>query len=672
MVMYQIESELLEKTEPLASREQSVFATSLQVKSEAFYQAQRRQSYIYVSSLNEGRLIAAAITKSHECIDNAVIEFLQKVCIRHSPVTIKEITLRTLQSLLRIGVRNRFVDDDESILERFNLAGLTGRFSRILSFEENILSCEMGEEDLIKEAEGLLLGASLVPEIKRIFGGAKTTSVRGHPVHYLIQTDSADVRDRISTILLASLLRNGRIQNRRYCSVLFDETSDAPGKQYDLIYESCSGGAIQVCLSALEEEAGEYASVNVDAVKQVCRVMRKHSKDVLTMFCLPRSQQKTIDMLKEYLDDVTLITLNEETVFGEQAKKYLRNLARIYHVRPNAKLYRCINDEGNGMLAADLNLEFDRWLSGQLKTNVYPQYSEFGSICGKANSTQPKGSSYRKLMGLIGLQEAKEMIVQALNYVKAQKLYQSKGMASDQLPMHMVFTGNPGTAKTTVARLYAQVMKDNGILRTGNLLEVGRADLVGKYVGWTSQMVRDKFKSASGSVLFIDEAYSLLDDREGMYGDEAINTIVQEMENRRDDMVVIFAGYPDRMAAFLNRNPGLRSRIGFHIRFPDYSAEELWEILDGIATEAHMILGPDVKDKLLPILRNAQNERDFGNGRYVRNLFDKARLCQASRIIEQYPESIFTDDMLTLLAEDFDITGGMLKEQSHRMIGFVQ
>ena len=130
--------------------------------------------------------------------------------------------------------------------------------------------------------------------------------------------------------------------------------------------------------------------------------------------------------------------------------------------------------------------------------------------------------------------------------------------------MHMVFTGNPGTAKTTVARLFARILKENGVLSKGDLIECGRSDLVGKYVGWTAVQVKNMFKKAKGSVLFIDEAYSLCDDRSGSYGDEAINTIVQEMENNRDDMVVIFAGYPKEMNDFLDRNPGLRSRIAFH------------------------------------------------------------------------------------------------------------
>lgn len=141
--------------------------------------------------------------------------------------------------------------------------------------------------------------------------------------------------------------------------------------------------------------------------------------------------------------------------------------------------------------------------------------------------------------------------------------------------MHMVFIGNSGTAKTTAARLFARIMKDNGLLSKGQLIEVGRGDLVGKCVGWTAQTVQAKFKVAIGGVLFIDEAYSLVDKHSGSFGDEAINTIVQEMENHREDVVAIFAGYPNKMEGFLQKNPGLRSRIAFHVPFADYTSDEI-------------------------------------------------------------------------------------------------
>ena len=236
--------------------------------------------------------------------------------------------------------------------------------------------------------------------------------------------------------------------------------------------------------------------------------------------------------------------------------------------------------------------------------------------------------------------------------------------------MHMVFTGNPGTAKTTVARLFARILKENGVLSKGDLIECGRSDLVGKYVGWTAVQVKNMFKKAKGSVLFIDEAYSLCDDRSGSYGDEAINTIMQEMENNRDDMVVIFAGYPKEMNDFLDRNPGLRSRIAFHVNFEDYTAEELLSIVHLMAKNNEHKLDDDVDETLLPFLERGCKKPNFGNGRFARNLIEGALFGQALRLTRQNFSTMTMDDIVTLKARDFDLTEDDTLEEEPKHIGF--
>jgi AAA+ superfamily predicted ATPase len=212
-------------------------------------------------------------------------------------------------------------------------------------------------------------------------------------------------------------------------------------------------------------------------------------------------------------------------------------------------------------------------------------------------------------------------------------------------------------------------MKDNGLLSIGDLYEVGRADLVGKYVGWTAQIVKEKFRAAQGSVLFIDEAYSLVEDRDGMFGDEAINTIVQEMENRREDMVVIFAGYPDKMESFVQKNPGLRSRIAFTVPFADYNPDELYKIAELLAEAKSITFATDVKDKLLPVFTSVMKNDDFGNGRFARNLLEKAQMKHASRLISMDVEAVSKEDVCRLTAEDFDIPT-LLPSTKKRVIGF--
>ena len=185
------------------------------------------------------------------------------------------------------------------------------------------------------------------------------------------------------------------------------------------------------------------------------------------------------------------------------------------------------------------------------------------------------GTARKELDEMIGLDAVKKVIHKAIANYKLHKLYTEKGISKENASLHMVFTGSPGTAKTTVARLFAEILKDEKVLPTGSFVEAGRADLVGSCVGSTAPLVKQKFKEAQGGVLFIDEAYALCDGYSNGYGDEAIHTIVQEMENHREDVIVIFAGYPEPMQQFLDRNPGMRSRIAFQVAFEDYSIDEL-------------------------------------------------------------------------------------------------
>lgn len=322
----------------------------------------------------------------------------------------------------------------------------------------------------------------------------------------------------------------------------------------------------------------EYANGKIEIISKLCDAVRNHKNEVLSVICLPRSSEKIKDLFYSRLGEMTIVELSEEIVFGEKARKYLCQMAKNHNIEADESLLSFVKGEQKGYHSSELSDHFDRWFSKYMKTEVFPQYSDFAMAQSIVQKEAAKGDAYSQLKEMIGLTEAKKVIDQALDYHKAQLLFKQHGMKTDRNAMHMVFTGNPGTAKTTVARLFAQIMKDNGLLSKGDLYEVGRADLVGKYVGWTAQIVKDKFRCAKGSVLFIDEAYSLIDDRSGMYGDEAINTIVQEMENNREDIIVIFAGYPKEMEQFLERNPGLRSRIAFHIPFEDYSPDELCDI----------------------------------------------------------------------------------------------
>lgn len=260
------------------------------------------------------------------------------------------------------------------------------------------------------------------------------------------------------------------------------------------------------------------------------------------------------------------------------------------------------------------------------------------------------GSAKREFDAMIGLSAAKTVINKAIAHFRMNKLCIDKGIQRNRASMHMVFMGNPGTAKTTVARLFAEMLKDEKVLPTAKFIEVGRADLVGQYVGSTAAIVKNKFREAKGGVLFIDEAYSLCDHYENGFGDEAINTIVQEMENNREDTIVIFAGYTEPMMAFLARNPGMRSRIAFNITFEDYSVEELCRITELIAEKKGLKLTKAAMDKLECLYEIVCVDSGFGNGRFVRRVLEEAEMNLAERLLSM-DESELTAELITSIEE---------------------
>ena len=279
-------------------------------------------------------------------------------------------------------------------------------------------------------------------------------------------------------------------------------------------------------------------------------------------------------------------------------------------------------------------------------------------------------SAMEELNELIGLDGIKEKVAEIAAFAKLQKIARDQGRCVEGVNLNLSFLGNPGTAKTTVARLFARIMKENGLLSSGDLIEVGRADLVAKYTGQTAIKVKGVFKQAKGNVLFIDEAYSLVDSWENEYGDEAIATIVQEMENNRDDMIVIFAGYPDKMEKFLSRNPGLRSRVPFTVEFRDYSAEELTEIVKLEAKRRGYTVESSAEKKILDICSAAVKTEEFGNGRFSRNLVESAIMKAAARAMGSLSADADLNALFCLKDCDFSAPDNLKKEKKSRVIGF--
>ncbi len=256
-----------------------------------------------------------------------------------------------------------------------------------------------------------------------------------------------------------------------------------------------------------------------------------------------------------------------------------------------------------------------------------------------------------ELNALIGLKDVKKLINEIYAFAEIQKRRQREKLVNEPQVLHMIFKGNPGTGKTTVARIIGKLFKAMGMLPKGHLIEVERADLVGEYIGHTAQKTRDMLKKAKGGVMFIDEAYSLARGGEKDFGKEAIDALVKGMEDNKDSLIVVLAGYRDEMEYFIETNPGLRSRFPIHLSFPDYMTRELMDIADLMLQKKQYHLNTSARDELRYIVETqTKKHQHSGNARLVRNIVEKAIRRQAVRLVNN--ENITREELMTIVRED--------------------
>lgn len=264
----------------------------------------------------------------------------------------------------------------------------------------------------------------------------------------------------------------------------------------------------------------------------------------------------------------------------------------------------------------------------------------------------------QELNGLVGLSEVKNLVSELSAYVQIQRRRKRVSLRTEQLVLHMIFKGNPGTGKTTIARIMGKLFCSMGVLSRGHLIEVERADLVGEYIGHTAHKTREQVKKAMGGILFIDEAYSLARGGEKDFGKESIDVLVKAMEDHKDNLVLILAGYKREMEWFLRSNPGLYSRFPIHITFPDYSVEELLQIGTLMLKKRQYRLLAEARITLRKILEEKKREGSYndGNARLVRNLIERAIRRQAVRLVKH--RRLTREELMIIRPEDFEQNKG--------------
>lgn len=658
MLFYQFTGKLKEApqvSDPMDARQaRRAKAAMIKVKTDQYAESRKDDAFPFVSGISEDEVVCGAITKDRLDIGKLATDYFASAGIEAEYISSYEITYQSLRGLLSSADREDYISDDLTVLDHFGISELNRFDYRRIPFNEGMIDIETDPKDLYTEARKNLAGETLSPELDRIFASEKHDKPIGHPVHYLIESDDDHFTENVTSTLLSALYTKGRIISRRFAE--FDNSSDRI--RYDVVrsvYKACSGGTAVVALSnSFCEEGDELEAFGEDAFDTICDAAVEYSNRVLFIFRLPRECAAIKKRIAEFMGDLSFVEITEDIVSSEKARKYLEVLAKDCPVRADETLFSRISEEKT-YYGSELRKVYEDWFNVKLKTEVFTQYACFSECRAKTVKEEEKGSAYMELTSMTGLTGVKSVIEKALNFYKLQRIYKERGISQTRPAMHMVFTGNPGTAKTTVARLFSRIMKENELLSRGHLVEVGRGDLVGRYVGWTAKTVEEKFRQADGGVLFIDEAYSLVDDRDGCFGDEAINTIVQQMENRRDSMIAIFAGYPDKMESFLDKNPGLRSRIAFHVDFPDYSVDELCDIAKHVGKSKGLKLSEDALSKLSEVFEAAKLSLDFGNGRYVRNVIEHTEMNMAGRLLAIEPEKMTADALTTITAEDIDM-----------------
>lgn len=612
------------------------------------------------------KLSISSSLNSESDIEREIVSLLQALGINPKySIEKEEVSVKEFAKSISDGTKQGFINDPDDICQKYTVG------DKRYCLRQNDFNEEMIGDDL----DSSIVFQSIEEEKKRIFSPSAPKEFICHPVHYVIASDNEDLRIEMRRQLLSALYKANRLKSRRVSIIslnplqnVFSANYKESGTIANRLYNKGEGGTVIISGTKAEEENDDcFTPSDNGELEAIMFNANMHRDNVLTVIELDDNEE-SLNEIKELSDKMDFVILKENLVYGQGAKEYLQLLAKKDGINNIESLLDKVV-QGEGYHYSNLSSLYKTWKE-ERKKSAFPAYSSFMSNLNIENAKKPKGNAYKELQGLIGLENAKRVIDEAIAYFNMESFMAKRNLKISSPSRHMVFYGAPGTAKTTVARLFAQIMKENGVLSKGELVEVGRKDLVGKYVGWTAMQVERVFKIAEGSVLFIDEAYSLVDGRDKLYGQEAINTIVQMMENMRENTIVIFAGYEKEMKEFINQNPGLRSRIPFHVHFPDYSDSELLEILKLVASKNNYSLTEGAECKARDIFKTASLSKDFGNGRFVRNLFEKATMKKALRLSSSLDDFISDTELLTLREEDFEMPEEYSNERKTRVIGF--
>lgn len=439
--------------------------------------------------------------------------------------------------------------------------------------------------------------------------------------------------------MLGELIKNGRIGlSKRYTEKNGVLQESEKTLQKDFLKEIKGNHKFLIFIS----EDGKSAFANVYGKSVADAVLDYVRTEPFSPEIVSRLVRVQIGQLQRDLEEVTRARVEiSESVFEELTANYEKFSGVHSFIETIDEIKRKIYDESVSRIGQDLTLFYD---------DAYKvRYLDCEIVLSSTDEELIKIKE--EISEIVGLDEVKEYLLSMENLVKAGNVRRRLGLKADAVTRHMIFTGNPGTGKTTIARLVSRLMKAIGALNQGHLVEVTRADLVGRYVGHTAPLTMSVIKSALGGVLFIDEAYSLYRGKDDSFGLEAIDTLVKGMEDNRDNLMVILAGYSDEMSVFLTSNSGLASRFPKTVHFEDYEADELLKIAISVARKKDYTIVEAAHEAIRAHLGRA-NRVEKSNGRLARNVVEAAIIKQSGRISSESKHS----DLKMLLLEDFNLS----------------
>ncbi len=499
-----------------------------------------------------------------------------------------------------------------------------------------------GEEPMIETSESM---KRILDEIK-----SRRSSGRflGHPYHFRVSSRNSNQSQAIIHSIINSMTNSGCLLSRRLLRLEVDNSTRLTLDEYVHVFDEMMGGSIWI-YSQIAPDDDNLAGNNINQLDYLLEFISKYRHSVLVFLESDSDSGPMLSQVIKELSPIRFVDINDVDFSLSNAIKITKKMLRGIGLKVTSdklKEYYPMNQISYSM--SEVNAAVDNVIDGRLNLPIVTPRKASKIVI------EESSDSLSQLDQFIGLREVKKQITEFVKYYEVKKRYGDLGFPQDEFSCVMAFHGNPGTAKTSIARLMAKVLREKGILSVGGLIEVGRSNLVGKYVGWTSVQVKEIFESAKGNVLLIDEAYSLVDEKNGLYGDEAINAIVTELGKKYQDLVVIFAGYSNPMNEFIDRNPGLRSRIQLIIEFPDYSATELMQIAMKMLKDQSLMIDHEAQELLERHFRQINQNENFGNGRYVYNLIEKAKRKLASRLYDLDFSQVDEAMVKTLLPDDFE------------------